>query len=135
MVIVRVFGRRALVIVALLVAPRWFVPTPTNAQAESAIRAYWGRQASAEWMPRMQSAPPESARATAASMGDAMRDARERTIVTLAVRRSIIGPPFASRWTYYVRLKRATSSGYEYFRIRGGYASPESRASWRVPLF
>jgi hypothetical protein len=138
--VARFVGTRgiALLVAAVVVifgAPRLFVPKPTSAAAESAIRASWSREASARWMPQYRAARSDSARAIALAMGEAFRAGDERPITDVSIRRSIVGPPFASRWGYVIRFKTPSDSGYEYFRMSRGFGGPVSAIWWTIPLF
>ena len=137
---VRLFGARGVAlfvatVVVLLGAPRVFVAKPTSAEAESAIRAYWSREASAYWMPRLQSGSGDSARTIAGAMGDALRATNERPITDLSIRRTLVGPPFAKRWAYVIRYKTPPRNEYGYFRMARGFGGPVSSGWWAFPLF
>lgn len=139
-VTVRATGARALLLVvallaALFVLPRALSTPPSAREAEQAIRAAWGRQEWAEWAPRLEDAPPADKRAVQEQIGRAYIAQSARHITDLTVRRSLVGPPFAYRWAYYVAARVSPGGHVEYFRISRGIATPIQERTWRLRLF
>jgi hypothetical protein len=137
---VQATGVRALILLmavlaALFVLPRALSAPPTAEEAEEAIRAAWGRQEWAEWAPRLEDAPPAEKRALQEQIGRASIAQSQRTITAIAVRRSLVGPPFSYRWAYYVSARVSPGDRVEYYRISRGLATPIEELTWRLRLF
>jgi hypothetical protein len=137
---VRATGVRALlllmaVLAALFVLPRMLSTPLTAMEAEQAIRAAWGRQEWSEWAPRLDEAPPSGKRAVQEQIGRAYIAQSERRMTDVTVRRSLVGPPFAYRWAYYVSARVSPGDRVEYYRISRGLATPIREFTWRLRLF
>jgi hypothetical protein len=120
----RAFLLLASVIAALFVLPRALSTPPSRADVEEAIRASWGRET---WsVPSGQSQE---------QIGRAYIAISNRRITGMTIRRSLVGPPFAYRWAYFVEATVEPGGGVEYYRFSRSLATPTSRFWWRLRLF
>jgi hypothetical protein len=120
----RAFLLLAAAIAALFVLPRALSAPPARAEMEEAIRAAWGREA---WAERSD--------ATQEEIGRAFIAVSSRKVTDMTIRRSLVGPPFAYRWAYFVEARIEPDGGVEYYRFSRGLATRTSPFWWRLRLF
>jgi hypothetical protein len=119
---------------ALFGLPRLLSPAPSDADAERAIRDLWTRQIRDVRLPDLAGAPPDSAARIGEAMAAELARLETRRVAELRIRRSLVGPPFARRWAWFVRARESTGE-VGYYRLSRGFAGQASAFWWRFPLF
>lgn len=131
----RAFLLLASLIAALFVLPRALSVPPARAEVEEAIRAAWGREEWSRRSPGLEDAAGDEKRRLQEEIGRASIAISNRRVTDVTIRRSLVGPPFAYRWAYFVAARIQPGGDVEYYRISRGLATPTGRFWWRLRLF
>lgn len=123
----------AAVLAGLFAVPRLLSHPPSTEEASQAVRESWSRDVRETWLPRLQRASGDSAAIVAERMAAELEFVLNREITRLEIRRSLLGPPFGRRWTWFLRV-HAAPAGVSYYRMSRGLVTGVSPFWWRFPL-
>lgn len=132
--------RASLALVALVgfgtcALPRLVARPLSPADAVRLIRDRESRRVRDTWLPRIQAAGRDSLALLGATLAGALQEVDRTEYTEVRIRRSWVGPPFASRWAFAVRVHEAGAPAPIHYRISRGFASDAPAWYWAAPLF
>jgi hypothetical protein len=125
----------ALVLFGSCALPRLLARPLSSSEAVRLVRDRESRRVRDTWLPRIQAAGRDSLALLGATLAGALEEVDRTEYTDLRIRRSWVGPPFARRWAFAIRVQEAGAPGPIIYRISRGFASDAPDWYWIVPLF
>jgi len=125
----------ALLLFASCGLPRLLARPLSSSEAVRLVRDRESRRVRDTWLPRIQAAGRDSLALLGATLAGALEEVERTEYTDVRIRRSWVGPPFARRWAFAVRVQEAGAPAPIVYRISRGFASDAPSWYWLAPLF